>query len=111
MIDAAGFSLAVVAGINLLSSTISSTVEACTALHPGMAVGRIVGSRREPHHHADAVLLCIGREQLAGDAGATSFHSGSAIAVALQHRLPARLRRNSLRETVQSRCRMGAARR
>ena len=70
MIDAAGFGPAVVAGMKLPVVDDQLTVKQVQLFDPGMAVGRIVGSRREPHQHADAVLLRIGREQLAGDARA-----------------------------------------
>ena len=67
-IDATGLGPEVVTGIELLVVDGQLTVKEVQFFNAGMAVGWILGSRREPHHHADAVLLRIGREQLAGDA-------------------------------------------
>ena len=67
MIDAVGLRPEVVAGMKLRVVDDHLAVKQMQLLDVLMAVGRLVGSRREPHHHADAVLLRIGREQLAGD--------------------------------------------
>src|SRR5260370_28529222 len=68
MIDAVGFAPNVIAGIKLLVIDRQVAVKQMQLFHSSVAVRRIIGSLREPHQHADAVSLRVGREQFAGDA-------------------------------------------
>src|SRR6266849_5961982 len=68
IINGVGLGPVVIAGIKLLVVDHQLAVKQMQFFHSGMAVTRIVGSRREPYQHADAVSLHIGREQFAGDA-------------------------------------------
>jgi len=68
MIDAVGIAPDVIAGIKLLVIDHQLAIKQMQLFHSGMAVRRIIGSRREPHQHADTVFLRIGGEQFAGDA-------------------------------------------
>src|SRR5713101_7965312 len=68
MINAVELGPVVVAWVQLLVADHQLAVKQMQLFNSGMAVTRIVGSRREPYQHADAVFLRIGREQFAGDA-------------------------------------------
>ncbi len=68
MIDAVGIAPDVIAGIKLLVIDHQLAIKQMQLFHSGMAVRRIIGSRREPHQHADTVFFRIGGEQFAGDA-------------------------------------------
>jgi hypothetical protein len=63
MIDGIEFYPAVVAGIQLLAVNDQLAVEQMQLFDASMAVGRIVGARREPHQLADAMSLRICGEQ------------------------------------------------
>jgi uncharacterized protein YdhG (YjbR/CyaY superfamily) len=62
MIDGVGLGPVVIAGIKLLVIDHQLAVQKMQLFHSGVAVTRIVGSRRKPYQHADAVFLRIGRE-------------------------------------------------
>src|SRR6266404_9207461 len=68
VINAVGLGPFVVARVQLLVADHQLSVKQMQFFDSGVAVTRIVGSRREPYQHADAVFLHIGREQFAGDA-------------------------------------------
>ena len=80
-----------------MSSIVSSPCEQMQLFDSGMAMRRIVGSRREPHEHADAVFLRIRGEEFAGDARRHLFpFRFQPVGEALISRRLARLRRDSL---------------
>src|SRR5713226_9807911 len=56
MIDGVGLGPVVIAGIKLLVIDHQLAVKQIQFFHSGMAMTRIVGSRREPYQHADAVF-------------------------------------------------------
>ena len=56
MIDAASLGPVVIAGIKLLVIDHQLAVKQMQFFHSGVAVRRIVGSRREPYQHADPVF-------------------------------------------------------
>jgi hypothetical protein len=62
MIDGVGLAPVVIAGIKLLVIDHQLAVQKMQLFHSGVTVTRIVGSRRKPYQHADAVFLRIGRE-------------------------------------------------
>src|SRR5437870_37520 len=72
-IDALRLGPAVVAGMELPLVDHQLAVQQMQLLDSGMAVGRIVGSRRQPYEHADAMVFRIRREQLDRDAGRHFF--------------------------------------
>src|SRR5262249_20228061 len=68
MIDGASVGPVVVARVQLPVADHQLTVKQMKLLDSCMAVGRILGAGRQTHQHADAVLLRIRRQELAGDA-------------------------------------------
>ena len=62
MIDGVGLGPVVIAGIKLLVIDHQLAVKQMQLFYSGVAVTRIVGSRREPYQHANAIFLRIGRE-------------------------------------------------
>src|SRR4029453_2318445 len=68
LIDGAGLPPVVVPGIELLVVDHQLAVQQIQLFDAGMTMGRILGSRRELHEHADAAFLGIRGEELAGDA-------------------------------------------
>ena len=62
IINGVGLGPVVIAGIKLPVIDHQLAVKQMQFFDSGVAVTRIVGSRREPYQHADAVFLRLGRE-------------------------------------------------
>ena len=67
MINAVRLGPVVVAWVQLLVADHQLALKQMQLFNSGMAVGRIIGSRREPYQHADAVFFRICCELFAGD--------------------------------------------
>jgi hypothetical protein len=73
LIGGTGLRPVIVPGIELLVINHQLAVKEIQLFDSGVAVRRIRGSRREPYEQADAVFLCIRREQFVGEAGRRFF--------------------------------------
>ena len=67
MINAVRLGPVVVAWVQLLVADHQLALKQMQLFNSGMAVGRIIGSRREPYQHADAAFFGICCELFAGD--------------------------------------------